>query len=83
MFFYGNLGRALRGGGHRGISKRYLFRVFCSKRYKSEKVGKFAFSFFMKNKPTSKKVGLSRQRACDGKVRNTWAFFSKKIPFLT
>ena len=56
-------------------------RVFVSA--KKVGTGKFAISTFYEKLDNVKEVGILRQRACDGKVKNTWVFFSKRACFFT
>jgi hypothetical protein len=63
--------------------KSTFFAGFVNEVVSAKKRGKFATSTFHEKLDNVKKVGILRQRACDGKVKNTWVFFSENVCFLT
>jgi hypothetical protein len=60
------------------FQKKIIFsRGFVNELVSAKKVGICDFHFHEKL-DNVKKVGILRQRACDGKGKNTWVFFRKK-----
>jgi hypothetical protein len=52
--------------------------IITGRKWLNLKKGTF-FAGFVNEVGSAKKVGILRQRACDGKVKNNWVFFSEYL----